>query len=360
MKEIFSIFSRLGVLGFGGPLATIAMMEEETSRKRKWLTAEQFSEAYALCKLLPGPVATQMAITLGRLRGGTWGGLLAGSLFILPSFFMVLAFSYFYTHSSLTQTFSPLFSGMQAGALSVILLSTFQLAKPYQRKGDAWAIALASACVVFFKPALEPLIILGFGLIGANFSGRFFGKKILSISPAILVPGLLFWTCFKAGAFVFGTGLAVVPVLEADVVQKFHWLTHSEFMDGLAIGQVTPGPVVITATFIGYKAAGLVGALVATFGIFFPAFVNILFFLPKVWKKMSGTKGAQGFTAWAIPAVIGSILATTLQLGLVTLHTPLLIGIFCALLLISLLWKPPAWAAIPLAGAVVYAWGLVR
>ena len=369
VKEIIYLFVRLGALGFGGPVALIAMMEEEVCRKRNWVSKERFTEIYAVCKILPGPVAVQMAIFLGSVRGATLGGFLAGFFFILPSFLMVLALSYTYVNTQLTQKFGSAFITMQAAALGVVLLSTFQLAKPYLKKQSGILIGLISLVLLYLWPKYEPFVIFFFGLSGAYIYSRSVssssGSRLVSFAPGFLA-GLvakfptelfsdtiylrLFWVCFKAGEFVFGSGLAIIPLLEAEVVQHYHWLTHAEFMDGLAIGQVTPGPVTITVTFIGFKTAGILGALVATGGIYLPPFINVLYILPRIWKKISGTPGARGFTSWAFPAVIGGILGATLNLARVTLISPLPLGIFLAVLLIGLYRNVPAWILVPGAG----------
>lgn len=348
----------------------MAMMEEEAVRKRKWLTPAEFGEVYAICKLLPGPVATQMAISLGRVRGGTSGGLVAGMLFILPSFVLVLVLSYFYVTSGVVQGAGAVLSGLQAAALAIILFSTWALGRAYRSRGAAWIIAAVSAVVVYAQPRYEPLVIFAFGFYGAWrvrgfkarawFIGPFSAAWLLSSRKAVAAIGAasadpsviskLFWMCFKAGFLVFGTGLAVVPVLEGDAVTRYGWLTHSQFMDGLAVGQVTPGPVVITSTFIGYLAGRIPGALAATFGMFLPAFFNVLFLVPRIWKRLSGTAGARGFSEFAIPAVIGGILGTAVRLGLFTLTSWQTAVIFVASLAVSVWLKPPAWILIPVAG----------
>jgi chromate transporter len=285
----------------------------------------------------------------------------------------VLALSYLYVRSGalISGGASGFFTGLQAGAVVVILLSVFQLARPYRVRKDAWLLALISATMVFQRPRWEPLVIFVTGTLGAvqsmrpartenpdkgdsgSSTAKFHGVLLLS-GASLFQSNLwdIFWSCFKAGAFVFGTGLAIVPMLEADAVARFHWLTHSEFMDGLAVGQVTPGPVVITATFIGYKAGGLIGAILATVAIFLPCFFNVLWIVPRFWKRFGGTRAAQGFAAWAIPAVIGAIIATTIRLAAITLASGTLFGIFILSLLIALRFKPPAWLLIPMAGAM--------
>ena len=374
--EIFLVFCRLGLFAFGGPIAGLALMEQEFCARRKWLNSTEFSEIIAVCKLLPGPVSVQTAIAIGRFRAGTWGGVLAGIGFIIPSFLLVLGFGFFYGQFSNQSGWGAVFHAMEAAALAVILLSAWRLGHPYARNRWAWFAALISGILTYWQPRWEPLIILGLGLMGASVFPRDAqpdsepkgkgsapsGRKLFAIGglgTAIVASewpllGKLFWVCFKAGAFVFGTGLAIVPMLEADVVGRYHWLTHSEFMNALAIGQITPGPVVITATFVGFKAAGLLGAGVATLGMFLPSFINVLILVPLVWNRVSGSRTAERFAGWAIPAVIGAILAAVIKLGFVTLTTGISGLIFVAILLIQLWSNPPAWALIPLAGAVGY------
>lgn len=376
MGEIFKSFLRMGVLGFGGPVAVMGMLEDEFCTKRKWLTTQHFSEVYALLKVMPGPVSTQMAIYIGSLRGGRLGGVVSGMAFISPAFILVLLMSVFYVHSGQKYVSAGgFFSGLQAGALVVILLSTLQLARPYLGRLYAWVLAFLAGVLVFFAPRWEPVVICGAGVFGIiktlraahGMEYKAPEKTQVSQKMNMIVPGMvawvgglsasqiqliqIFWTCFKAGAFVFGTGLAIVPMLEADVVSRFHWLSHAEFIDGLAMGQVTPGPIVITATFIGYKAAGWLGAGMATLGIFLPSFVNVLWILPKLWSRLSGTLAAQGFAGWAIPAVIGGILATAVRIGTMVFGSSLAAGCVFAMMLGFAVWlKPPAWLLIPIAG----------
>lgn len=354
LKEIAKVFLRLGVFGFGGPVATVAMMEQEACVKRNWLTPKEFGQAMAVSKLMPGPLATQMAIHIGRTTGGRLGGLLAGLLFILPAFILVLAISAYYFGDRVTKP-TNLFLGFQVGALAVILGSVYSLAKPYTKKPDAWIIALISAAIIWVNAGLEPIVILVFGLCGVWFKGMNKGKgapREGAISLALLAS--LFWVCFKAGTFVFGTGLAIVPVLEFDVVQKYGWMTHTEFLDGLAVGQVTPGPVVITATFIGYKVAGLLGAMVATVGIFLTAFVNFLFIIPRIIKFLQNSPYGESFTAWSIPAVIGGILGITLKLMGQTLNQASLIVLFSVCMILVISKKVPTWGVIVGSGVILY------
>jgi chromate transporter len=386
LSELAWVFLRIGCLGFGGPIATMAMMEEETCRRRGWITQAQYNEMYAITKMLPGPVSTQLAIFIAKIYAGTLGGLIAGIMFILPSFLFVLALSIAYVKSGHVSQVRGILTGLQIGALAVILVSVEQMAKNYWKKLYAWIIVIISAVLIFYQPRWEPLIILAFGVLGAILFSRRFksdsahsvpaqasrkrdgdlpGPTLKAVAAAPLVGaaslstmGQLFWTCFKAGAFVFGTGLAIVPVLEGDTVSHFHWVTHSQFMDGLAIGQITPGPVVITVTFIGYVAAGWLGSLIATIGIFMPPFLNILLLVPIFWARWSGTPSSQGFSSWAIPAVIGGILGTMVRLGVITVTTPGQLVLLMVCLVVAMRFRPPAWLLIPGAGvaAQILAW----
>jgi chromate transporter len=367
LGEIAWVFLRIGCLGFGGPIATMAMMEEETCRRRSWITQEQYNEMYAITKMLPGPAASQLAIFIGKTYAGTLAGIVSGTLFILPSFLLVLALSVAYVKSGQVSEIRGLLTGLQIGALAVILLSVEQMSRHYWKKTSAWGIAAISTALIFERPRWEPIIILVFGLAGAflfsrtaRAKGVIPSKKPTSLKAIAAIPvaglasmttlGQLFWTCFKAGALVFGTGLAIVPVLEGDAVSHFHWVTHSQFMDGLAIGQITPGPVVITVTFIGYLAAGWLGSIVATLGIFMPPFINILFLVPIFWARWSGTPSSVGFSSWAIPAVIGGILGTMIRLGIQTVVTPAQLGLLVLCLALAFRYRPPAWMLIPGAG----------
>ena len=362
MKEILFAFTRLGCLGFGGPFAAVAMMEEEFVRSRKWLTQSRFAELVAVCKLLPGPLSTQMAIALGRERAGTQGGMVSGFVFILPAFLAVTLFSVLYSRTGWVGRYEGFFSGLQAGTFAVILLSIWQLGKPYIKISRAWVLALISGVTVLMAPRLEPVAILMSGVLGVlkHKPPIFFSKSKskgykaftgflgLGLSGLVLNSKLLeiFWVCFKAGAFVFGSGIAIVPFLEADAVVKYHWMSHSEFMDGLVFGQITPGPVVITATFIGYQAAGILGAVVATFGIFLPSFINVLFIVPRIWGRWSKGGGAQAFAAWAVPAVGGGVAASMVRLGSMSFHSRLSIFLFLIATTALFVKRLPSWLVI--------------
>jgi chromate transporter len=364
---------RLGCIGFGGPAAVMSMIEEECSRKRGWLSTERFSHLLTICKLFPGPVASQMMIALGSIRHGVLGGLAGGLLFISPAFLIVLGMSFWYQHSSsVISSAGLLWPGLQTGAIAVILASVVQLARPYRQSRRAWMIGLVAALIVASRPQIEPVVILGAGLLSyTSFRLARQTSRVNALGWALL--GLadeelrrkafeIFWICFKAGAFVFGTGLAVVPVLEGDFVGRMGWLTHAQFMDGLAVGQITPGPVTITATFLGYQVLGLTGAFVATAGMFAAAFVNGIFVIPRIWSHFESraAAGPAAFIAGAVPAVVGGVFGTGARLGVQTwssagsvawiLGLALLVG-----LVAQFRYRAPAWIVIPGAGFLAWA-----
>lgn len=368
-SEIARIFLRLGLLGFGGPIALIRLMEIETVEKRRWFKAENFSSMYAMVKLLPGPIAVQMAIWLGMERGGRKGGIIAGISMVFPSFLLLLVLSYIYFHLGARSELSGFLGGMQLGTLAVILISVIGLSTPYRRSIEAWVIALISAVLIQTSPSLEPFWILLAGAYGV-LKDRHASKPHLlgSLSPAPILalasaatsaPDLtlgtlwkLFWLCFKGGAFVFGTAIAIIPMLEGDAVQKYGWLTHAQFMDGIALGQVSPGPFSITVVFIGFKVAGILGSSIAALGIYLPAFLNILFIVPRIWKRVQGHPALHSFVSRAMPSIIGCILGAVIHLGYPILGTPTAALISLAALVLGLRFSLPNWMLIPGAGAL--------
>ncbi len=372
MRDVAKIFLRLGCLGFGGPIAFLAMLEEEFVRRHRWVTPERFAEIIAVCKLLPGPIATQAGITLAVERAGRWAGFVAGLLTFLPAFVLVMGLSHLYTRYGTVPEASSALRGMQAAALAAILTSVGTLFRPHLRRAGAYFTAGVSFALTASFPRWEPLVILGFGLIGVlrSRASRPAGSTLFegvtaatgslvvaAAAPAALAatvaatPSALFWTCLKAGALVFGSGLAIVPLLESEVVRGAGWLTQAQFLDGVAIGQVTPGPVVITATFIGYVAGGPLGAVTATIGMFLPAFINTLVIVPALWRGLRGSTVLARFSGLAVPAVVGAILSTSFQLGLDTLVSAVPLTLFGVSYLALVALRAPGWLVLPLSGA---------
>ena len=365
-RSIVWVLFRIGLLGFGGPFVAIAMMEEEFVARRKWLTPEKFGELFAICKLLPGPIGPQMAISVARAMAGTLAGLLGGILFILPAIVLVTGIAVLYTSGHEMPKQEVFFKGLQLGALAAIAVSVYQLFKPIVGDPKSWLIAALNCTVTFFVPAYEPLYILGTGFAGVLRnrpaggpirtkeppSGKLHGVLVTAgvagAFPASskLMP-LFFWTCLKSSAFIFGTGLAILPLLEHSFVAEHHWITHAQFMDSIAVGQVTPGPFMTSVSFVGYLMAGFKGAFVGSVGIFLPSFINVLIIVPMVWKRFfAGSRSVPFFMAWALPAVVGCISAAALKLGLLSVLRPM-DGVVLVVGILALVTRVvPGWAVI--------------
>ncbi|MBI1859422.1 MAG: chromate transporter [Deltaproteobacteria bacterium] len=308
LPTVAVLFLKLGAMGFGGPVALVALMESELSRQRKWISARDFTARFVICKLLPGPVAYQMALWIGYHVRGIAGGLVAGVSFLLPGAALILLLAVLYQSIAHLTFGLSLIAGMRVGALVVIWDSAVRLFEPFYRRGFAWVLMAIGFVLMLEAPGLEPVIILsgGAAMVWLKRPAR------LEFSPWLLV--LLFWIHFKAGAFTFGTGLAIIPVLQHQAVEVYHWLTTHEFLDAVAFGQVTPGPVTLTSTFIGYRAAGFLGAFAATLGMYLPGCLVILGVMPFAFPRLERAPWLSLFCDGAIPVVIGCIFAASLAL----------------------------------------------
>lgn len=295
---------RLGLIGFGGPLALIAQIQKDAVQDKKWISEEDFAKALPLIKAMPGPVAWQVLLYVVRKRFGILSAILGGIFFLLPSFLIMVLLAHFYSEYRSLSLMASILDGMQVAAFILILFALKPLAQNRYQKIE-FPILLLVSLLLFYQGVSEPLIILGMGIVSVfigSLRQYLDAKKILSISWP------LFWVCFKAGAFAFGTGLTIVPLLENDFVIQHQWISRQEFMDALAFGQLTPGPVVITVTFIGYKLLGLSGALLATFGIFLPSSFHMLTWFPHFVNWMSKQRWIQTFLTGALAALCAGIL----------------------------------------------------
>jgi len=352
LRELIHFFLKIGSLGFGGPLALVALMQQECVDRKKWIDPKRFEETFVFCKMLPGPIAYQMALWVGYEIRGRWGGLLAGIAFVLPAALLLYAFAKSHEIFSSVGAAAPLLEGMRAASLAIILQSVIALYSPYRKSRPALLYALLGACLMLLFPRWEPLIILSGGALSVILQESLQDFRLKLSSPGLLLA--LFWTHFKAGAFVFGTGLAIVPVLQKEAVDAFGWLSREEFLDALAFGQVTPGPVTTLAAFIGFKAAGEWGSLVATLGMYLPGALMILWILPALRKKIESRSWLIAFQAGAVPTVIGCLAVAALQLLLSTLKTPVLAAVFGIVLISQLKWKLAPWALILLGGGLQF------
>ncbi len=317
LREIITLFLRLGFTAFGGPAAHIAMMRDEVVRRRHWMSDERFVDLIGITNLIPGPSSTELAIYLGYLRAGWPGLVLAGVCFIGPAMLIVLAISWAYvTYGTLPQV-GWLFYGIQPVVVAIIAQALWNLGRTILK--GFWSLVLAALVLVLYLLGVNVLLLLFggaflFGLL-RWVAGRWIGpptsmslllpfswkglrttwQTVMAVVGAgTLVPAVsvslpvLFLTFLELGAVVYGSGYTLLAFLRTDLVQQLHWLTDKQLLDAISIGQFTPGPVFTTATFIGYVMAGLPGALLATLGIFLPSFIFIALIHP-VASRLRGS-----------------------------------------------------------------------
>lgn len=346
MKEIFLYFLRLGTLGFGGPLALVAQMQKELVQERKWIPEEDFRAIFGVIKAMPGPMAFQTAMFLCYRREGAKGAILGALSMLFPSFVMMILLAMFYSQFVEVPLLKAMMTGMQLGAFALILGALKSLATGFLDKVLFWVLLVAGLALTHFAKVPEPVLIILFGVITVTAS-RMKATSAKAIDPVLTTLAIV---CLKAGAFVFGSGLAIVPFLEKDFVTDLGWLTHSEFMDALAFGQLTPGPVVMTVTFIGYKMAGLAGAFTATAAIFLPAFIHMTTWFPKAESWLLKQKWITSFTMGVMAAVCAAILVALYSISH-EWNRGLWIGALI-MILVMLFTKLPSWMIVLLGGAL--------
>ena len=283
MRELALLFLRLGVTAFGGPAAHIAMMEEEVVRRRRWLTREEFLDLLGAANLIPGPNSTELAIHIGHRRAGWPGLLVAGTCFILPAALIVLALAWAYVRYGALPEVGAILYGVKPVIVAVVAQALGKLARTAVK--DVFLGVLAALAVAANLLGVHELVILAAAgaLVSARAGGARPVKALLAPAVSGLAAtagasaglGLLFLTFLKIGSVLFGSGYVLLAFLRADLVERLHWLSESQLLDAVAAGQITPGPVFTTATFVGYLVGGTAGAGVATLGIFLPAFVFV-------------------------------------------------------------------------------------
>ncbi|HEY3796588.1 MAG TPA: chromate efflux transporter [Bradyrhizobium sp.] len=350
--ELVRYFLRLGCLGFGGPVALVGQMERELVDGKQWLTKEQMREAIAICQSLPGPLAIQVGIYVSYLRGGFWGAWAGGWAFILPNFVIVAALGALYVYLGDLRLVTAIFYGVSPAVIALILHSCYRLAKLGMEDRLQWVIAAVCLAVTIILQAEVALLFIGAGIIGILHYGNIFRRRppvaleiatlpaLAQLAPtastSILGKLLLFF--LKAGCLTFGSGLVIVPFLEQGLVQQFGWLDQRQFLIAVAIGMISPGPVVITATFVGYLVAGFWGSLVSTIGIFLPSFLLVLIAAPLL-ARHRGNPNVQGFVKGAYAAAIGTILGACILLGRIAIGDWLTLLIGMVSLAVLFRWK---------------------
>ncbi len=338
---------KLGSIGFGGPVALVGYMHRDLVERRRWIAEADYKEGLTLAQLMPGPLAAQLAMYLGYVHYRRLGATLVGIAFVLPSFLMVAALGWFYTRYGGLDWMQAVFYGVGAAVIGIISLSACKLtAKNLGRDWLTWAVYLVSAVVTAITASEFVWIFLLSGLLVwlVRAPPRFIkrGGAALSIAAPIGASwnapllGQLLAFFAKAGAFVFGSGLAIVPFLYGGVVTEHHWLSEHQFVDAVAVAMITPGPVVITVGFIGYLIAGLPGAVVAAVGTFTPCYLFTI--LPAPYFHKHGKRaGILAFISGATAAAIGTIAGAVIVLGRRSITD--LPTLLIALVAIAVLWK---------------------
>lgn len=365
---------RLGTIGFGGPVALVGYMHRDLVEDRKWITDADYKEGLALAQLAPGPLAAQLGIYLGYVHYRIVGATLAGLAFVIPSFLMVVALGWAYVRFGGLSWMQAVFYGVGAAVIGIIAMSAKKLTEKSVGKDKLlWAIYLLLAAVTIITESEIAWLFIAAGVVVWFWRAppKWLSKGGLhaaAMTQIPMAPGLfgamdvalltqiaIFFA--KAGAFVFGSGLAIVPFLYGGVVTEHHWLTEKQFVDAVAVAMITPGPVVITVGFIGYLVAGLPGASVAALATFLPCYLFTIIPAPyfKKYGKVPGVVAfVDGITAAAIGAITGSVIVIAKR-SIIDIPTALI-----AVATIALLWKfkklqePIIVAAAAVIGLIIY------
>lgn len=368
---------RLGTLGFGGPVALVGYMHRDLVERRKWISETDYKEGLTLAQLMPGPLAAQLAIYLGYVHYRNLGATLVGVAFVMPSFLMVVALGAAYVAYGGLTWMQAVFYGVGAAVIGIIAISAYKLTtKSIGEDRLLWAIYLVAAAVTIVTESEIIWLFFGAGilvwLVKSPSKGLFGGGNGASMValaaqlpttagvatvidwPLLAQIGLFF---AEAGAFVFGSGLAIVPFLYGGVVNDYHWLSERQFIDAVAVAMITPGPVVITVGFIGYLVAGFPGAVVAALGTFLPCYLFTI--IPAPYFRKHGKKpGIVAFVDGVTAAAIGTITGAVAVLGKRSISDFPTVAILLVTLL--LLWKakklpePAIVALSALAGLLIY------
>jgi chromate transporter len=331
LGQLLAYFLRLGTLGFGGPIALAGHMQQDLVEARHWFSKRDYVEGLAFSQLSPGPLAAQLAMYLGWVRGGVLGATLLGGAFILPSFLMVMALAVLYLRYEGLSWMQGAFYGIGAAVIAIIARSAFKLVR-LTVKTDwlLWSVFSASALVTVWTESEIVWVFLlgGFVVLLMRATPRINSRLFaLAMPPELtwVVSGLqgpasaetlwtILWYFTEAGAFVFGSGLAIVPFLHGGVVQQFQWLNERQFLDAVAVAMITPGPVIITAGFIGYLAAGPVGASLAAGGVFLPPYLIVILLAP-YYRRYAENRQIKAFVEGVTSAATGAIAGAAFVLG---------------------------------------------
>jgi chromate transporter len=339
LPALVGYFLYLGSLGFGGPAALVGFMHRDLVERRHWISEDEYRLGVALSQIMPGPLAAQLAIALGYFQHGVLGATVVGLAFVLPSFVMVVALSMAYVRFGGLWWMQAVFYGIGAAVIAIIAIAAYKLARSTNRRDPImwtifgcllvltiWARAelaeffVVAGLVTLFartRPNRREAVVSAVGGVVALAIIVVAERWLASVGVAdqhVLLQVLAFFT--KAGAFVFGSGLAIVPFLHQGVVQQFGWLNEQQFVDAVAVAMITPGPVVITVVFIGYLVAGFAGAVMAAVGIFLPVYLFTI--IPAPWFSRNRDNPqlksfVHGATAAATGAIAGAVVLIALK-----------------------------------------------
>ncbi len=349
LKDLLIYFLQLGSWGFGGPVALVGYMHRDLVVDKKWITEDDYKEGLALSQLAPGPLAAQLAIYIGYIHYRILGATLAGLAFVLPSFLMVLGIGHAYVIYGGLPWMQAMFYGVAAAVMGIIAIGTYKLStKSLAKEKLLWAIFLVLAVTTFIteEEILGAILFAGVIVWFVKAPPKWIQTKANLLAPLVLLQIVavdsqsrlwqIAWFFTKAGAFVFGSGLAIVPFLYGGVVKEFGWLNEQQFVDAVAVAMITPGPVVITVGFIGYLVSGFWGAVVAALATFIPCYLFTVIPAPyfKKYGKHPGIRAfVDGVTAAAVGAIAGAVLVLAKR-SLVDLPTVLI-----ALASAGILWR---------------------
>jgi chromate transporter len=343
LKDLARVFLKIGAMSYGGP-AIMGIMQNEIQERRRWLGKERFVEGLSIVNMLPGPGATQLAIFIGHTKGGLAGGIVAGICFIIPAFAIMLLLASVYAAFGALPALRNAFYGIGPVVVGIFAVAIYRLARGTIKDRLQIPIAVSAVGLVLFSPfglavillaagcagvtlfhswrtGLAALLILALALAGAYAAEGFIVGSALPVAtpgPQSAVDTATLWSVsaffFKVGTFTFGGGLSMLAFMQEQVVNQFGWLTPQEFVDGLALGQLTPGPILMLAAFIGYKLFGSLGAAVAAGAIFLPSFVMVLSILPLL-RRMQDLQWLKAFMRGVAPAVIGALGVSVVQMA---------------------------------------------
>ena len=374
LREVVSVFLRLGVVAFGGPAAHIAMMREELVRRRRWVSDAQFIDLLGITNLIPGPNSTEMAIHLGYLRAGVWGLVLGGVCFIVPAMLIVMALAWAYVRWGGLPVATGVLYGVKPVIIAIVLQAMWGLARTAVR-GPLLAGAFVVAAALALAGVHELLVLFGAGGVAALVAPRRRAvagavaalawatpARVMAAAAAAggVTLGTMTLVFLKIGAVLYGSGYVLLAFLRADFVERLGWLTDRQLLDAVAVGQVTPGPVFTTATFIGFLLAGWTGAVLATVAIFLPSFVFVAASRPLL-PRLRGSRRAAAFLDGVNVAALGLMAAVTWQLGRAAVVDPLTaaLALAAAVLLVrtrvNSVWLLAAGGALGLAWRALHA-----